>query len=182
MKRKIRHAVADIQEVIEAPLSGEELGMRYRALCEDPCYAKVPGKIELDLWGRMVMTPASNYHSAIQTRLTAKLAAVGGQAFVEASVLTTVGVLVVDAAWASAAFMSLHGFETPYTRAPQLCIEVVSPSNSRKELNEKIAAYLEAGAEEVWLVYPQSKRCEFYAQQGQMPRSAYVVELGELFD
>jgi hypothetical protein len=36
-------------EVVEAPLSSEALGERYRAICEDPCYANVPGKIELDV-------------------------------------------------------------------------------------------------------------------------------------
>ena len=33
-----------VQELIEAPLSSEELAVRYRALCEDPCYANVPAK------------------------------------------------------------------------------------------------------------------------------------------
>lgn len=173
--------MGDIQEVIEAPLSPDELAVRYRALCADPCYANVPGKIELDTWGRMVMSPASNYHSAIQTRLSAKLGALGGEAFVEASVLTPAGVLVADVAWASAEFMGVHAFETPYLRAPELCIEVASPSNSRKELDEKIAAYLAAGAEEVWLVYPQSKRCEFHGSQGKLERSRYPVDLAGLF-
>jgi Uma2 family endonuclease len=171
-----------VQELIEEPLSSEELATRYRALCEDPCYANVAGKIELDTWGRMVMSPASNYHSALQTRISQRLAALGGQTFVEASVVTTAGVLVADVAWASAEFMRVHAFETPYTKAPELCIEVVSPSNSVKELREKRAAYLAAGAEEVWIVYPQSKRCEFYGKAGPLERSAYAVELSDLFE
>src|SRR5688500_19591184 len=96
MGRKIESMNA---EVIETPLTGEELAMRYRALCEDPLYANVPGKIEIDLWGRLLMSPASNYHSALQSSLSAKLAALGGRAFVEASVLTSAGVLVADVAW-----------------------------------------------------------------------------------
>jgi hypothetical protein len=55
---------SDTPELVEVPLSCEELGARYRALCEDPCYANIPGKLELDAWGRMLMSPASNYHSA----------------------------------------------------------------------------------------------------------------------
>ena len=69
--------MGDMQELIEAPLSREDLAARYRALCDDPCYANVPGKIELDVWGRMVMSPASNYHSAVQTALASRLAATG---------------------------------------------------------------------------------------------------------
>jgi Uma2 family endonuclease len=168
-------------EIIEAPLDAQELAVRYRALCDDPCYANVPGKIELDLWGRMVMSPASNYHSAVQTALAGKLSAMGGRAFVEASVITTAGVLVADVAWASDEFMRLHGFETPYTRSPELCIEVVSPSNSRKEMREKVAGYLDAGATEVWIVFPQSKRIEFHGPEGLLPRSQYAIDLAGVF-
>jgi len=170
-----------MQELIETPLSAEELAVRYRALCVDPCYANVPGKIELDLWGSMVMSPASNYHSALQAALIGKLAALDGRVFVEASVLTSAGVLVADVAWASEAFMKAHGFETPYTRAPELCVEVVSPSNSRKELREKVAAYLEAGAAEIWIVFPQSKRIEVHGPQGPVPRSQYAVDAADIF-
>ena len=52
------------------------------------------------------------------------------------------------------------------TRAPELCIEVVSPSNSRKELREKVAAYLEAGAEEVWIRLPAVETMRVPRQAG----------------
>jgi Uma2 family endonuclease len=170
-----------VQELIEEPLSSEELAARYRALCDDPCYANVPGKIELDVWGRMVMTPASFYHGVVQGRLCRSLAKLGGEVVVEAPVVTLMGLFVADVAWASARFMSAHGAETPLTRAPEICIEVVSPSNSVKELREKTEAFLTAGAEEVWIVYPQSKRCEFYGKQGLVLSSNYAVDFTGLF-
>jgi Uma2 family endonuclease len=170
-------------EVIESPLSSEELAVRYRALCDDPLYAKVPGKIEVDVWGRVLMSPpASSYHSALQIRLSQRLAVLGGEMFAELGIVTPAGILVTDVAWASSGFMRLHAFETPYTKAPELCIEVVSPSNSVRELEEKRIAYLAAGAHEVWIVYPQSKRFEFHGRQGPIPRSAYAVDLTGLFD
>jgi Uma2 family endonuclease len=172
---------SDTPELVERPLSSEELGARYRAICEDPCYANIPGKLELDAWGRMLMSPASNYHSALQSELAIRLKALGGRAFTEASILTAAGVLVTDVAWADDEFMRAHGFETPYTRALQICVEIVSPSNSRKELREKTAAYLAAGAREVWLVYPKSKRFEFYGEQGSLSSSAYPVDLARVF-
>lgn len=180
MGRKIE-PMRQLQEVIESPLSGEELAVRYRALCDDPRYANVPGKIELDVWGRMVMSPPSNYHSAVQTALATQFASLGGRAFVEASVLTAAGLFVPDVAWASAAFMQVHGFETPFSRALELCAEVASPSNSRRELHEKTDAYLSAGAEEVWIVYTESKRCEFYGTDGRLERSRFAVDLSKLF-
>lgn len=169
-------------EIIEAPLTQEQLGVRYRALCEDPCLANVPGKIELDVWGRMLMSPASNYHGVLQARLVTGLTKLGGQALVEASVVTSAGVLVADVAWASADFMRTHGSETPFTRAPELCIEVASPSNSRKELREKTEAYLACGAAEVWIVYPQSKRFEFFGKGGALQQSSFAADLSGLFD
>jgi Uma2 family endonuclease len=42
--------------------------------------------------------------------------------------------------------------------APDLVIEVVSPSNSEKELLLKFQIYLESGVREYWLVYPEEKR------------------------
>ena len=174
-------SVDQVQEVIEAPLSTEELASRYRALCDDPCYANAPGKIELDVWGRMVMTPASVYHGVVQGRLCRSLLTLGGEVVVEAPIVTPMGLFVTDVAWASAQFMTAHGRGTPLIRAPEICIEVVSPSNSAKELREKTDAYRAAGAEEVWIVYLRSKRCAFYGKQGSMARSAYAVDLAGLF-
>jgi Uma2 family endonuclease len=169
------------QEVIESPLSAEDLAVRYRALCDDPCYANVPGKIEIDLWGRLVMTPPSFYHGVVQSRLCRLLSARGGEATVEAPVVTPMGLFVADVVWVSDQFMTRHGAETPLERAPELCIEVVSPSNSRKELKEKMDAYFAAGAEEVWIVYTESKRCEFHGKEGLLLRSRFAVDLASLF-
>jgi len=41
--------------------------------------------------------------------------------------------------------------------APMLAVEVVSPSNTAKDMHLKVKQYLEAGALEVWLVYPDTR-------------------------
>ncbi len=169
-------------ELIEEPLTLEALGERYRALCEDPLYANLPGKIELDLWGRMLMTAPNNFHSIVQTRLAQRLPPLGGQAIAEASVLTSIGVLVPDVVWASASFMRARGKEKPFTRTPELCIEVASPSNLSKELREKVAAYLKAGALEAWIAFPRAKRVDFFDAQGLLQSSSFKVELAGVFD
>lgn len=134
-----------MQELIETPLSGEELAERYRALCADNRYANLPGKVELDPWGRMVMSPpASYYHGVIQAKLVRALDLLGGQASIEAPIVTSAGILVADLGWASAQFIGRHAKESPLSRAPEICIEVLSPSNSVKEIREKIDAYLAA--------------------------------------
>jgi Uma2 family endonuclease len=171
-----------LPEVVERELTYEELAERYRAMCADPCLENVPGKIELDTWGRMLMNPASNYHGAIQMRLGQRLASLGSEAISEASVLTARGLQVADIAWASAVFLKAHGLETPFTRAPELCVEIASPSNSLRGLREKASAYVAAGATEAWIVFPQSKRIERYALDGAIEQSQFPIDLEGLFD
>lgn len=170
------------QELIEAPLSTEELAARYREMCDDVRFSNIAGKVELDLWGRVLMTPASTYHGRIQGRLCQKLAVLGGETLIEVGIATHLGLFVPDIAWASTAFMTAHSSETPLIRAPEVCIEVVSPSNSLKEMEEKRTAYLASGAQEVWIVYPKSKRCEFFGPQGALPRSMYSIDWVSVFD
>ena len=169
-------------ELLEAPLPAAELGERYRALVASPLYAKLPGKVELDRWGRILMSPASNQHGMVQIRIGQRLSSLGGRAITEASILTAEGVFVADVAWASTAFIAAHRTETPFPNAPELCIEIASPSNSRREMQQKIAAYLSAGAHEVWIVYLQSQRVEFHSATGVIERSSFTVDLAGLFD
>ncbi|HJR71972.1 MAG TPA: Uma2 family endonuclease [Gammaproteobacteria bacterium] len=48
--------------------------------------------------------------------------------------------------------MERHGGESAFRAGPDLCVEVLSPTNTRAEIAEKVAAYLAAGAREVWIV------------------------------
>jgi Uma2 family endonuclease len=41
-------------------------------------------------------------------------------------------------------------------RAPMVAIEVISPSNQPEHIDRKTAAYLEEGAAEVWVIYPDT--------------------------
>ena len=175
--------VVAVPELIEAPLSPEELALRYGELCDDPSFAKVQGKVEIDRWGRLLMSPPPRpYHGRMQVRLSDKLAKLGGERTVEAAIATPLGLFVADLAWSSR--ISPPGSERhpALMRAPELCIEVVSPSNSRREMNEKVAAYLAAGAEEVWIVYPRSKRVEVYGKPGLVAHSRFPVDLTDLFE
>ncbi len=55
-----------------------------------------------------------------------------------------------DVAWASSALVQELGGRVCFPRAPELCVEVVSPSNTEAEILEKIKLYFDAGAKEVW--------------------------------
>jgi Uma2 family endonuclease len=175
--------MTDMQELIEAPLTKEELAVRYEKLCDDPWMSKVDGKIEIDVWGRVMMTPPPAYlHGLVQARLVQALNGLpNGEAGVETPIATSAGLFSADITWASDAFLRSHVREVAPQQAPELCIEVVSPSNSRKELDQKRDAYLASGAKEVWIVYPKSKRCEFFAVHGKLERSAFPVDLSQIF-
>ena len=49
-----------------------------------------------------------------------------------------------------------------YTGAPDLAIEIVSPSESARDLDRKIEALLTAGGQQVWVVYPDSRRVRVF--------------------
>jgi Uma2 family endonuclease len=88
-------------------------------------------------------------------------------------VKTPQGVKMADVAWLSDTFVEKHGFATPYGVAPEICVEIVSPSNSKKEMNEKIKLYLEQGALEVWLCN-QEGEISYYSLDGQLDESKEI--------
>lgn len=51
-------------------------------------------------------------------------------------------------------------------RAPDLAVEVVSPSNRAADMKRKIGRYFESGAAEVWVVYPESRSIELHQPTG----------------
>ena len=59
---------------------------------------------------------------------------------------------MADVAWASDAFIALHGTATPFPESPGLCVEVVPPSNTKREIEHKVSLYFAHGAQEVWVV------------------------------
>ena len=129
--------------------------MEWIDVIENPLLKNLPFKIELNKFGKLLMSPASNEHGRIQSRLAASLINKypKGEVVTECSIQTSDGVKVADVAWLSEAFVHEFGIVTPFPKAPELCIEIVSPSNSKIEIQTKIDLYLARGADEVWVVY-----------------------------
>ena len=156
----------------------ETLALRWAEIMRDPTLQNLPYKIELNSWGKIEMSPASNLHGRLQARLATELATrlPLGEAITECSVLTEIGVRVPDVAWASTAFLDAHGRSTPFPRAPEICAEITSPSNSEDEIEEKIKAYLIAGAREVWIVNEDGS-IHYHDRDGQRERSAFDLSI-----
>jgi Uma2 family endonuclease len=74
-----------------------------------------------------------------------------GEVIPECPVSTADGVRAVDVAWASNQRWKELGDRACFTQAPEICVEVISPSNSEEEIREKTGLYFDAGAREVWI-------------------------------
>jgi Uma2 family endonuclease len=144
----------------------EALVLRWTELCNDPLLRDLPGKVELNALGVIEMSPASNRHGIRQFAIGKALAdhLPSGTVMVECGILTTEGVRVPDVAWASAEFMAQHGELSPFPAAPEICVEVRSPSNTDAEMAFKTRLFLAAGAVEVWIVAENGEQQVFDAE------------------
>ena len=121
-------------------------------LCEDPRFQNLPYKIELNRLGQIIMSPASNRHGNLQAKIAHLLATLmpGGEIATELAVQTADSVKTADVAWATDERWAKIGDESSASIAPEICVEVKSPSNSRSEIAAKGRLYLDAGALEFW--------------------------------
>jgi Uma2 family endonuclease len=62
--------------------------------------------------------------------------------------------------------------------APDLAIEVISPSNTANEVVRKIAEYFAAGVRRVWVVYPEAEQVHDYAS----PTSVTILARADRLD
>ncbi len=149
--------------------------MQWSEVITDKSLKDLPYKIELDRYGNILMSPASNRHGRLQLWFGAFLEKnLGGEALTECSIDTPEGVKVADVAWCSTQFLACHGYETPYSTAPEICVEVRSPSNSEEEMRFKVKLYLDKGAKEVWIVL-ETGQVRFFGREGERDQSIYQV-------
>ena len=131
----------------------------WEQILEDPRFRDFPGKVETNAQGQIIMSPHKLKHSKIQALLVLRLDAeterlgLDGDAAVEVAIATTDGVKTADVAWLSAERQATMPENAPASPvAPEVCIEVRSASNTDAEMEHKRRLYVEAGAQEVWIV------------------------------
>ena len=135
-----------------------------------------------------VMSLAKPLHGVICSRLNFKL---GG--FVEENDLgETFGaetgfllerdpdtVLGPDVAFVShERLATAENFEKYFPFAPDLAVEVLSPGNTRREMEEKIALYFAAGSRAVWVFDPKKRTAAVYTS----PSAVSVLSESDAFD
>jgi Uma2 family endonuclease len=127
---------------------------RWTEILADPELAKLPYRIESDQYGHILMSPPPAFsHGRRQSSISSLLSDLlpQGLAITECPVSTAGGVKAVDVAWLAPHRPEILLDPLLLTSAPEICIEILSPSNSRAEIGDKRALYFDAGAAEVWI-------------------------------
>lgn len=126
---------------------------RWDEIVRDPSLRDLPYKVETNSRGQVVLSPQKNRHSVFQKAVQDLLDehAPEGMSPPELAIATPQGVKVPHVAWMSRQrWKQMQQTGDPSTLAPEICVEVMSESNTWEEMEEKRALYLAAGAEEVW--------------------------------
>lgn len=146
----------------------------WEAVCANPFLRDLPFKIELNRYNQIVMSPANTFHSRYQAKILHLLQRLlkGGESIPELAVMTSDNVKAPDVVWASKKTLKEHqGEKINWSGPPEICVEVISPGNTRAEIEEKRALYLEGGAQEVW-VCGLDGTMSFFSAAGSLERSA----------
>lgn len=168
--------------LIDAPLAPVQLAARWQALCANPAFEDLAGTIELTEWGEILVTPVGKSHGLAAMRIAEVVRrSLGGHTMAEVGVATSIGVRAPDVAWCSDAYLASHPEEMPLSSAPELCIEIASASKALPKLREKALAYVNASAQEAWLVFPDDRSVEVYAADGRLDTTRFAVDLAALF-
>lgn len=99
----------------------------------------------------------------------------------EVGIITSLGVRVPDVLGCSDTWLAQHPENTPLTSAPEIRVEILSPSNTRSEPRRKARAYIAAGAIEAWIASPADRTVEVHAAAGQTESTTCPLNLADLF-
>lgn len=70
--------------------------------------------------------------------------------------------------------------EKPIPGAPDLAVEVMSPDDSTEETLARVRDYLNAGTEQVWILYPRQK--ELHQHLRDMPKTVRIYRETDAFE
>ncbi|MFO8100325.1 MAG: Uma2 family endonuclease [Salinibacter sp.] len=128
---------------------------RWERLSRDPSLNDLPYKVETNRQAQLILTPISVSRSLRMSEIMQALDehAPDGSAPPSYALATSEGVKVPDVVWYSPERgRRMRATGDPSTLAPEICVEVMSDSNTEGEMQAKRGLYREVGAEEVWVV------------------------------
>ncbi len=129
-----------------------------------------PGKQELIKGELVCVPPPKSRHGLLQSRLVELLSDYGRQRG-GARVFTNVGFQLSadtcvepDVAFVLEPQLAQTSLDDWFQGAPALAIEILSPSNRASVMDDKVQAYLAAGAAAVWVANPPRQRVTVYSR------------------
>lgn len=146
-------------------------------IVEDPRFEDLPYKVETNEHGQLILSPHKLRHSFQQGRFIELLRdhhTRPGHCAVEFAIETPKGIKVPDVIWISEERCTTIPEDAEASPiSPELVIEVLSLSNTRREMEDKRSLYFAGGAREVWTCDPEG-RMTFYDAGGEIPASTLV--------
>lgn len=158
-----------MQLTITLPNREETLALnrqRWKEVLADRELMGLQQRIETNAYGNVLMSPpASGEHSGRQGNMIRELILRGQwRANPECPISTIDGVRAADVgAYSPARYETVRG-QIAFERAPEICIEILSPRNTIAEIKYKFRLYFEAGATECWKCDLQGKM-SYYLDQ-----------------
>jgi Uma2 family endonuclease len=149
---------------------------RYWTVARSGKYDDVACKIETGPRGNVVKEPPPTFqHKWFQNRILELLnhALTGGEAATEFPVATLGGMKLPDVVWVSYEAWREAVADDLALPVPRVCAEVLSPSNTTMEMQEKRRLYFEIGVEEVWIC-EMDGALRFYDADGAIETSRVV--------
>ncbi len=122
--------------------------------------------------GELVMSPKNNFfHEHICMRLAAAMRIYANQHRLGVVLGSSAGYWMSnrncrapDISFISKARLASLNFKPNSRRffpgAPDLAVEVLSPSNSRREINERLKDFFSSGAQLAWIIHPEEEYVE----------------------
>lgn len=150
--------------VIDLPSREEQWAFnkkRWEEVCADSFLASLPHRFETNAFGYLLMSPPPALRHArycAEIMLTLRDMLPNGASYENVPVSTSDGVRALDVVWGSTELLQGDGADDLlFEKCPEICVEVMSPSNTLKEMAHKKTLYFDAGAEEVWLCAEDGK-------------------------
>lgn len=149
----------------------------WKSLCHHSRFADAPYKIETNAQGQIIRSPTRNFHGFYAAEIDRLLQQplLEGKVIVECAVDTSDGTKEAHVGWFTADRFALVMHEFSSSIAPEICVEVLSSSNTLQEIMGKRDLYLEAGAVEYWLCNEKGLT-QFFDASGALAQSKLCPE------
>lgn len=145
---------------------------RWAEICADPVLSKLEFRVESDAHGQIILTAATDFnHGVCQASLSFQLhqRLPKGTVAISCPISTNGGIRAADVIWISPERQAISLKQNVLTVAPEICVEVLSPGNTRGEMDAKKQLYFDAGADEVWFCDLKGRMFFFTKSQPDTP-------------